>query len=68
MKRKCVTCYHESFMKNHAKEMIVRSMKKKAEERLSRLNVNPERMFRFIKSMKKDKRDVEGRRCMRWSD
>lgn len=53
-------------MKNCAKRVIARSTRKEAEEGLSQLDENPERVFRLMKSMQKDRQDVEGRKCMRW--
>ena len=55
-------------MKNRAKKAVAKAMRKEAEQELCKLSENPNEVFKFVKSMKKDGRDVEGGRCMRGSD
>ena len=55
-------------MKNRAKKVFAKAMKETAERELRGLSENPDKVFKFVKSMKKDAKDVEGGRCMRGSD
>ena len=55
-------------MKNRAKKVVARAMRGEAEKRLSELSENPNKVFKLVKKMKKDGKDVEGGRCMRGSD
>ena len=52
-------------MKNRAKKVVVKTMKEVAERELSE-HLN--KVFKLVKSVKKDGKDVEGGRCMRSSD
>ena len=52
-------------MKNSAKKVVTKAMKEAAEWELSE-HLN--KVFKLVKSMKKDGKDVEGGRCMRGSD
>ena len=49
-------------MKNRAKKVVAKAMKEAAERELSE---HPNKVFKLVKSMKKDEKDVEGGRCMR---
>ena len=55
-------------MKNLAKKVVTKAMKEAAEQELRELNEHPNKVFKLVKSMKKDRKDVEGGRCMRGSD
>ena len=55
-------------MKNQAKKVVVKAMKKAAEQELRELSEHPNKVFKLVKSMKKGGKDVEGGRCMRGSD
>ena len=52
-------------MKNWAKKVVSKAMKEAAKRELSK---HPNKVFKLVKSMKKDGKDVEGGRCMRVSD
>ena len=43
-------------------------MKEAAERELRELSEHPNKVFKLVKSMKRDGKDVEGGRCMRGSD
>ena len=43
-------------------------MKEVAERELRELSEHPNKLFKLVKSMKKDGKDVEGGRCIRGSD
>ena len=43
-------------------------MKEAAERELRELSEHPNKVFKLVKSMKKDGKDVEGGRCMRGSE
>ena len=43
-------------------------MKEAAEQELRELSEHPNKVFKHVKSMKKDGKDVEGGRCVRGSD
>ena len=55
-------------MKNRAKKVVTKAMKEAAERELRELSEHPNKVFKLVKSMKKDGKDVEGGRCMRGSD
>ena len=55
-------------MKNRAKKVVTKAMKEAAERELRELSEHPNKVFKLLKSMKKDGKDVEGGRCMRGSD
>ena len=55
-------------MKNRAKKVVTKAMKEAAEQELRELSEHPNKVFKLVKSMKKDGKDVEGGRCMRGSD
>ena len=52
-------------MKNRAKKVDEKAMKEAAEQELRELSKHPNKMFKLVKSMKKDGKDVEGGRYMR---
>ena len=47
-------------MKNRAKKVVAKAMKEAAERELSK---HPNKVFKFVNSMKTDEKDVEGERC-----
>ena len=49
-------------MKNRTKKVVAKAMKEAAERELRELSEHPNKVF--VKSMKKDRKDVEGGRCM----
>ena len=55
-------------MKNQAKKVVTKAMKEAAERKLIELNELPNKVFKLVKSMKKDGKDIEGGRCMRGSN
>ena len=55
-------------VKNRANKVVAKAMKEAAERELRGLSEHPNKMFKLVKSMKKDWTDVEGGRCMRGSD
>ena len=55
-------------MRNRAKRAVAKAMKEEAVQELKELDKSPNEVFKFVKSMKKDGKDVEGGRCMRGSD
>ena len=54
-------------MKNRAKKVVTKAMKEAAERELRELSEHPNKVFKLVKSIKKDGKDVEGGRCMRGS-
>ena len=55
-------------MKNRVKKVVAKAMKEAAEQELRELSEHPNKVFKLVKSMKKNGKDVEGGRCMRGSD
>ena len=55
-------------MRNRAKKVVARAMKVGAEKEMEDFGKMPNNVFKFVKSMKKDGRDIEGGRCMRDKD
>ena len=55
-------------MTNRAKKVVAKAMKEVAERELRGLSEHPNKVFKLVKSMKKDGKDVEGGRCMKGSD
>ena len=55
-------------MRNGAKKVVVKAMKEVAEQKLRELSEHPNKVFKLVKLMKKDGKDVEGGRCIRDSD
>ena len=50
-------------MKNRAKKVVAKAMKEAAEWELRELSEHPNKVFKHVKSMKKNGKDVEGGRC-----
>ena len=55
-------------MKNRAKKVVAKAMKEAAERELREPSDHPNKVFKLVKSMKKDGKDVEGGRCMQGSN
>ena len=55
-------------MKNRAKKVVMKAMKEVVEWEVRELSEHPNKVFKLVKSMKKDGKDVKGGRCMRGSD
>ena len=55
-------------MKNKTNKAVSKEMREKAEEALTELQYCPYGMFRLVKGLKTDSKEVEGERCMRGSD
>lgn len=55
-------------LKKQAKKVVAKAMKKETEKGMSELKENPNSVYKIVKAMKKDGRDVAGGRCMRGSD
>ena len=55
-------------MKNKSKKSVSKAMREKAEEALTELRKRQNGMFRLVKALKTDSKEVEGGRCMRGSD
>ena len=55
-------------MQNKAKKIVSKVMREKVEEALTELINCQNGMFRLVKLLKTDSKDVEGGRCMRGSD
>ena len=49
-------------MKNKARKTVSKAMREKAEDALTELHYCPYRMFRLVKGLKTDSREVEGGR------
>ena len=54
--------------KNKAKKTVLKAMRENAEEMLAELQNCQNWMFRLVKRLKIDSKEVEGGRCMRGSD
>ena len=54
-------------MKNRAKKVVAKAMNEAAERELRGLSEHPNKVFKLVKSVEKDGKDVEGGRCMRGS-
>ena len=52
-------------MKNWAKKVVAKEINEAAELELRELSEHPNEVFKLVKSLKKDGKDVEGGRCMR---
>ena len=55
-------------MKNKAKKAVSKRMREKTEEALTVLQNCPYWIFRLVKGLKTDSKEVEGGRCIRGSD
>ena len=51
-------------MKNKARKAVSKAMREKAEEALTELRNCQNGMFRLVKGLKTDSKEVEGGRCM----
>ena len=54
--------------KNKANKAVSKALIEKAEEALTELQHCPNGMFRLVKGLESDSKEVEGGRCMRGSD
>ena len=52
-------------IKNRTKKMVANSMKKEAEEVLTKLNKKPNNIFTLVKFIKSEGKDIEGGRCVK---
>ena len=50
-------------IKNRTKKVVANSMRKEAEKELTKLNKKPNTIFKQVKFIKKDGKDIEGGRC-----
>ena len=48
-------------MKNGSKKVVMKAMKEATERKLRELSQHPNKVFKLVKSMEKDGKDVEGR-------
>ena len=55
-------------IKNRTKKMAANSMKKEAEEELTKLNKKPNNIFTLVKFIKSDVKDIEEDRCVKRKD
>ena len=55
-------------MKNQTKKVVARAMRRETEKQLKGLEEKPNGVFKLVKCMKKDGKDVDGERCMRGRD
>ena len=55
-------------MENRARKVVTKAMKEAAEPELRELSEHPNKVFKLVKSMKKDGKDVERGRYMRGSN
>ena len=55
-------------MRNRAKKVVAKAKKEAAEQELRELSEHPNKVFKLVKSMKEDRKDVEGGKCKRGSD
>ena len=55
-------------IKNRTKKMAANSMKKEAEEELTKLNKKPNNIFTLVKFIKSDVKDIEEGRCVKRKD
>ena len=54
--------------RNETKKVIAKAMKQEAEEEMSVLCIKPNDVFKFVKFMRKEGRDIEGGVCMKVKD
>ena len=47
-------------MKNQSKKVIAKAMKTEAEKKMEELQEKPNQIFKFVKFMKRDGKDLEG--------
>ena len=55
-------------LKNKAKKAVSKAMSEKVEEAFTELQNFPYGMFRLVRGLKSDSKEVEGGRCMKASD
>ena len=55
-------------IKNRTKKVVANSMKKEAEEEVTKLNKKPNNVFTLVKFIKSDGKDIKGDRCTRGKD
>ena len=55
-------------MKNQSKKVIAKAMKTEAKKEMEELREKPNKIFKFVKFMKRDGKDVEGRKCIKVRD
>ena len=55
-------------IKNRTKKMAANSMKKEAEEELTKLNKKPNNIFTLVRFIKSDVKDIEEGRCVKRKD
>ena len=54
--------------RNHTRKVVAKAMRKETEQELNNLYQNPNNVFRFLKAVKKEGKDLEGGRCLRGRD
>ena len=54
--------------RNGTKKIIAKAMKQEAEEEMNVLCTKPNDVFKFVKFMRKDGRDIDGGSCMKDKD
>ena len=54
--------------RNLTRKVVAKAMKREAEKELENLRENPNTIFKLVKRLKKDGKDVEGGRCLRGKD
>ena len=54
--------------KNEAKKIVARAMRRETEKQIEELEEKPTNVFKMLRFMKKEGKDVEGGRCMRGKD
>ena len=55
-------------MKNQTKKVIAKAMKTEAKKEMEELREKPNKIFKFVKFMKRDGKDVEGRKWIKVRD
>ena len=55
-------------MKKKAKKVVAKAMRREAEEELRKLENKPTEAFKFMKTLKREGKDVRGGRCIRGKD
>ena len=55
-------------IRNQTRKIVARAMRMKANQELNNLYQNSNSVFYFLRRMKKEGKDVEGRRCLRGGD
>ena len=55
-------------MRNQTKKVIAKAMKTKAEKEMEELREKPNKIFKFVKFMKRDGKDVEGGKWIKGRD